>query len=469
VPRLLSLPTTKSKTARGVRMVLPLVFLMLIFVIAHAAANAQAGGTETVLHAFAPRDGATPASLVADAAGNLYGVAYIAGNLANSSCAYSIGTGCGTVFELSPASGGGWKVTVLYRFTGGADGRGPADLAIDAAGNIFGVAQEGGNSSGCVGGHGCGTLFELKQSASGRHFTLLHTFTGGADGSIPMALTRDAGGAIYVTLQNGGNTDCELGCGTIFRLKPTSSGGWRASTLRLFDWTFNNQGAKVPFGRVTFDAAGNLYGVAGGGTYNDVWSTSFGVVYKLSPASTGQWDQTILYSFCPGTTVACNNGTDPVAGVILDSSGNLFGTTVDGGFYNNGTVFELTPTSSGPWSETVLYTFTGGTDGANPTSPLIFNTAGDLLGTTSNGGDVNCVFGPCGVLFQLTSSSGSWQQTVLHSFTGGYDGAYPGSSSGLLLDQSGTIFGTAGYGGLSLTPCQSLCGVVYEYGTTTAN
>lgn len=162
----------------------------------------------------------------------------------------------------------------------------------------------------------------------------------------------------------------------------------------------------------------------------------------------------------PGTTVACNNGTDRVAGPIFDSSGNLFGTTIDGGAYNSGVVFELTPTSSGPCAD-VLYTFTGGTDGANPTSPLIFNTAGDILGTTLNGGDVNCAFGPCGVLFQLTSSFGGWQQTMLHSFTGGYDGAVPGSSRGLLIDQSGNIFGTAGYGGLSLTPCQSLCGVVY--------
>ena len=468
MPRLLSHPTGLSTPSRTARTVMSQFFPLLLLMVGLAIAHAHGGGNEKVLHAFVPRDGANPQALVSDSAGNLYGVAYIAGNLANSSCAYSIGTGCGTVFELSPASSGGWKITVLYRFTGDADGRGPADLAIDAAGNIFGVAQEGGKSSGCVGGHGCGTLFELKQSASGRHFTLLHTFTGGADGALPMALTRDASGALYVTLQNGGNADCELGCGTIFRLKPTSSGGWRASTLRLFDWTFNNQGAKVPFGRVTFDAAGNLYGVAGGGTYNDVWSTTFGVVYKLSPSSAGQWDQTILYSFCPGTTVNCNNGTDPVAGPILDSSGNLFGTTIDGGFYNNGTVFELTPSSSGPWSETVLYSFTGGTDGANPTSPLIFNTAGDLLGTTSNGGDVNCVFGPCGVLFQLTSSSGGWQETILHSFTGGYDGAVPGSSTGLLLDQSGNLFGTAGYGGLYLTPCQSLCGVVYEYGSVGA-
>ena len=450
-------------------MVHPRIFPLLLLLIGVVAANARAGENEKVLHAFTARDGANPETLVSDAAGNLYGVAHIAGDSRNSSCSYSIGTGCGTVFELSPTSGGGWQTTVLYRFAGSGDGSGPVDLAIDPAGNLFGVTQEGGNNTGCVGGHGCGTLFELKPSFSGWHFTRLHAFTGGTDGSIPVALTRDAAGALYVTLQNGGNTDCGVGCGTIFQLKPTSSGGWRGSTLRIFDWTFSHQGAAGPYGRVTIDAAGNLYGIAGGGTYNSVWSATFGVVYRLTPSSAGQWKETVLYSFCPGTTVQCNDGASPVGGPILDSFGNLFGTTLYGGPYNNGIVFELTPTSSGPWVDNVLYAFSGSNDGANPVSPLIFNTAGALLGTTQNGGDANCTFGPCGVLFQLISSSGSWQETVLHRFTGGYDGANPSSSSGLLLDKSGNIFGTTVYGGLASTPCQSLCGVVYEYGPVTAN
>jgi uncharacterized repeat protein (TIGR03803 family) len=442
---------------------------LLLLWIGLAVASASSGKSEKVLHAFAPRDGANPQALVTDGEGNLYGVDYIGGNVAGSSCSYSIGTGCGSVFELSPTSSGGWKFSVLYKFTGGADGRGPVDLAIDADGNIFGVAQEGGNTTGCVGGHGCGTLFELERSASGRHFTVLHSFTGPADGSIPAALTRDAAGSLYVTLQNGGNTDCGVGCGTIFRMQPTSSKGWRGSTLRIFDWTFNNQGAASPYGRVNFDADGNLYGVAGGGTYNTVWSANFGVVYKLRPSSAGQWKETVLYSFCPGTTVNCNDGANPVAGPILDSSGNIYGTTVYGGLYNSGTVFELTPSTSGLWGDSVLYSFTGGTDGANPVSPVTFDAGGDLFGTTQNGGNATCIFGPCGVLFELASTSSGWQQTVLHSFAGSYDGANPSSTSGLLLDQSGNLFGTAVYGGLSSSTCNSLCGVLYEYGPVNAS
>jgi uncharacterized repeat protein (TIGR03803 family) len=422
---------------------------------------AYSAQTEKVLHAFTGRDGAGPESLVSDAAGNLYGVANIAGDPAASSCTWSVGTGCGTVFELSPTAGGGWTTTILHRFTGAGDGRGPVDLAIDASGNLFGVAQQGGNTTGCVGGHGCGTLFELSPSAAGWRFRRLHAFTGGTDGAIPLALTLDASGTVYVTLSNGGNTDCGSGCGTIFRMQRTSS-GWKGSTIRIFDWTFANQAAANPEGRVTFDAAGNLYGVAAGGSFNTVWSATFGVVYRLTPSSAGQWMETDLYDFCPDPQVFCTQGTSPLGGPILDASGNLFGTAVSGGSADSGTVFELTPMSSGPWSVNVLYSFTGGSDGGSPVTRMIFNSAGDLLGTTSAGGDPNCA---CGVLFQLTPSAGVWHEAVLHRFTGGYDGNNPSSNSGLLLDQSGNIFGTAVFGGLATTNCQGLCGLVYEYGS----
>lgn len=419
-------------------------------------ASASAAPTEKLLHAFHATDGAGPGALVSDSAGNLYGVAGIAGDASNSSCTYSVGTGCGTVFELSPTSSGTWLTTVLYRFTGGTDGSGPADLAIDATGNLYGVAEQGGEAEGCVLPHGCGTIFNLTHGSAGWKFEVLHTFTGGTDGSAPGALTLDSAGNLYITAQSGGKTTpfCGIGCGTIFELSPSGT-GWSSRTLRIFDWSFTYYGAENPVGRVTLDSAGNLYGAAGGGVYNDVWSATFGVIYELTPTASGQWDQVIVHDFCPQSFV-CTDGAVPEAGLTFDSNGNLFGTTAAGGFLSIGTVFELTPASDSTWTENTIYTFSGGSTGGIPNSPLIFDGNGNLFGTTAIGGNENC---SCGVVFELTPGSGGRTLSVLHSFSGAIDGANP---SGLLLDSLGNLYGTTVYGGINTTTCPELCGVVYE-------
>src|ERR1700683_1098004 len=200
-------------------------------------ASASAAPTEKLLHAFHATDGAGPGALVSDSAGNFYGVACIAGDASNSSCTYSVGTGCGTVFELSPTSSGNWQTTVLYRFTGGTDGSAPTDLAIDAAGSLYCVAQEGGDGQGWTLPHGCGTVFQLTHGSTGWKFEGLHSFTGGTDGSLPGALALDAVGNLYITAQSGGKTTtfCGTGCGTIFELSPSGS-GWGGPLLPTFDW-----------------------------------------------------------------------------------------------------------------------------------------------------------------------------------------------------------------------------------------
>ena len=422
-------------------------------------ASASAAVTEKLLHAFQGTDGALPQALVSDSQGNLYGVANIAGNASNSSCTYSVGTGCGTVFELSPTSSGNWQTTVLYRFTGGTDGSAPTDLAIDAAGSLYGVAQEGGDGKGCTLPHGCGTVFQLTHGSTGWKFEGLHSFTGGTDGSLPGALALDAVGNLYITAQSGGKTTtfCGTGCGTIFELSPSGS-GWSGRTLRIFDWSFTYYGAAGPIGRVTLDSTGNLYGAAGGGVYNDVWSTTFGVIYELTSTASGEWNEIVLYNFCPGSAV-CTDGANPEGGLTFDSKGNLFGTTAAGGPNGSGTVFELTPSSDSSWTENAIYKFSGGSAGGIPVSPLIFDGDGNLFGTTAFGGDENC---SCGVVFELASVSGGWSQSVLHSFSGASDGANPSSATGLLFDSLGNLYGTTVYGGINTTMCPDICGVVYE-------
>jgi uncharacterized repeat protein (TIGR03803 family) len=422
-------------------------------------ASASAAVTQKLLHPFMGTDGALPQALVSDSQGNLYGVANIAGDASDSNCTYSVGTGCGTVFELSPTSSGTWKTTVLYRFSGETDGSAPTDLAIDAAGTLYGVAQQGGDGRGCTLPHGCGTVFKLTRSSTSWKFDVLHIFTGATDGSLPGALTLDPAGNVYITAQSGGRTStfCGTGCGTIFELSPTGT-GWSSRTLRIFDWSFTYYGAENPVGRVAMDSTGNLYGAAGGGVYNDVWSTTFGVIYELTPTATGQWNEIVLHDFCPGSAV-CTDGANPEGGLIFDSKGNLFGTTAAGGSNNSGTVFELTPSSDFSWTENVIYTFSGGSTGGVPVSPLIFDNSGNIFGTTAAGRNENC---SCGVVFELSAVSGGWSPSVLHSFSGAIDGANPSTATGLLLDSLGNLYGTTVYGGINTATCPEICGVVYE-------
>jgi uncharacterized repeat protein (TIGR03803 family) len=298
------------------------------------------------------------------------------------------------------------QLTILYSFNGD-DGASPhADLIADPAGNLYGTTYGGGAG-------GQGTVFQLTPSGT---LTVLHSFIGG-DGSRPGAgLIADAAGNLYGTTITGGAGDA----GTVFQLTPSGD------LIILYSFTGGSDGA-LPFAGVIADAAGNLYG-----TTIDGGAGGQGTVFQLDPSGT----LTVLYS---------SNEGSPWAGLIADAAGNLYGTTDAGD--GPGTVFQLTPSGT----LTVLHRFTG-SDGAVPHGRLIADAAGNLYGTTHNGG----AYIGYGTVFQLDSSG---TLTVLHSFTGGSDGAYP--EAGLIADTAGNLYGTTAGGGAG-TNCAQGCGTVFE-------
>jgi uncharacterized repeat protein (TIGR03803 family) len=349
---------------------------------------AAGGWTQTILHSFNfdGIDGAwATGGLVFDAAGNLYGTTQFGGN---GGCSSVIG-GCGTVFELSPTASGEWTETILHSFQGPDGFQVHAGLIIDGAGNLYGTPANGGAYS-------QGVAFELSPSSGGTWTeTTLHSFTGGGDGGVPYGnLLLDARGNLYGLTSAGGGPSsvCRYGCGTAFELKPTASGRWVGKVLHNFSRNIND--GHYPYAGLIFDRAGNLYGstLEGGGTgrYNR------GMVFELTPiaGSNGKWTEKVLYNFNEQVV----DGINPSGTLVFDASGNLYGGTLSGGSNGQGTVFELTPTASGPWTETVLHGFgSSGTNGANPNAGLIFDPAGNLYGTTGQGGSYNE-----GAVFEIT-------------------------------------------------------------------
>jgi uncharacterized repeat protein (TIGR03803 family) len=323
--------------------------------------------TEKVLHSFSGTDGQTPlGSLIFDAVGNLYGTTLNGGSHAH-----------GTVFELSPEVGGGWTEKVLHNFSAAAtEGASPfSNLIFDAAGNLYGTASEGGDVA-CVTNNGgaCGTVFELAPTGAGDWIVkTLHRFNG-IDGAYPMAgLIFDAAGNLYSTTSGGGPNQLNQ-LGTVFELSPAASGTWTEKVLHAFKTADDGN---QPFAGLIFDASGNLYGTT---PYGGDGAGSIGTVFELSPTSTGNWIEKVLYSF---NTAA--DGAAPYAGLIWDAAGNLYSTTSLGGAYANGTVFELSPTGVGNWTEKVLFSFNG-TDGNDPQASLIMDAVGNVYGTTVEGG-----------------------------------------------------------------------------------
>jgi uncharacterized repeat protein (TIGR03803 family) len=262
-------------------------------------------------------------------------------------------------------------------------------------------------------------------------YNILHLFTWAKNPS--GNLTFDAAGNLYGTTQNGGSRFfCEAGCGTVWKLARTPKGTFNVSILHIFTFTDGWQ----PFAGMIFDAAGNLYGTTAGGgaTVTEACHDSCGVVFKLAPNPDGTWTESVLHSFT-GT-----DGDLPDAGLIFDAAGNLYGTTFEGGADRSGVVFKLAPNPDGTWTESVLYSFTGGVDGGYPAAGLTLDPAGNLYGTTFEGGADRS-----GVVFKLAPNpDGTWTESVLYSFTGGADGAYP---RGLIFDAAGNLYGTTEYGG----------------------
>jgi uncharacterized repeat protein (TIGR03803 family) len=463
-----------------------LVLLAAVSVLLVSAVRpAQAQFGQNVLYTFTGlADGAAPTAPVIALNGDLYGTTVNGGDTSGSNCpGLNPPTGCGVVFKLSPPSGGSgsWTETVLYTFTGGADGSYPqASLVPDSKGNLYGTASSGGDTSGtnCTVFGGCGVVFELSPPSGGKvpwTETVLYTFTGGDDGSLPYAgLIFDSLGHLYGTTIGGGSSDY----GTVFELSPPAGGKgpWTETVLYPFTGVIDGNN---PFAALIFDSIGNLYGTAFGG------SRGSGVAFELSPESGGScpsgtnqgnnWCETVLYDFTGG-----KDGGSPYASLTFDAKGNLYSTTAIGGDTHGpnckstggcGVVFEISPPSggSGSWKETVLYPFTGSTDGGYPEASVIFDSQGNLYSTTVDGGNTtgtNCsASSGCGVVFKASPpiSGTTWTESAIYTFNGGSDGAFPYAS--LIFNSAGNLYSTAyGGGDLSGSNCAGIggCGVVFE-------
>jgi uncharacterized repeat protein (TIGR03803 family) len=363
---------------------------------------------------IAPADGAGPmAGLVFDKAGNLYGT---------TALGHGHGLdphGSGTVFKLK-RSGGAWTETVLHTFSG-ADGAVPtASVVLDEQGNLYGTTTQGG-------AHNAGVVFKLSHSASGWKEQVLYNFTGLNDGSFPYAgVIRDAAGNLYGTTKLGG----VHGKGTVFELTHGSS-GWTEKVLHSFGFK-----GKFPYGGLIFDTAGNLYGTTKAGG-----SANLGVVFKLVRSKNGTWNTNVLYSFL-GATTSNMDGKSPCGSLVFDGQGNLYGTTIAGGLFNDGIIFQLTPSSDGSWVERVLHHGGDGFGaGRNFLGSLVIDASGRLYGTSLRGGTYDN-----GVVFRLTpTATGLWKDRALHAFTGVNDGGTP--LAGVVLDAHGNIYGTTYTGG----------------------
>ena len=362
----------------------------------------------SVLYAFDGNDGGQPlASPIIGADGNLYGTTYTGGK-----------DGLGNVFQLAPDG----TETNLHVFVGEPrDGQWPrAGLIMDGAGNLYGATEEGGKTD-------AGIIYKL---SSGGAETTLYTFCGQAqcaDGTQPIGgLIMDAKGNLYGTTQYGG-TGCgdDPGCGVVFEL---TSGG-SETVLYAFCGQAKCADGDQPIGGLIADANGNLYGTTSlGGAHND------GTVFKLAPDGT----QTVLHAFGGKP----DDGAQPLASLIADKKGNLYGTTSLGGRHNDGTIFRLAPDGT----ETVLYSFKGTPDdGAQPLATLIADKTGNLYGTTLAGGSTGCSGTGCGTIFKVAPGGG---ETVLYAFCQQpdcTDGNAP--YSGVTMDKEGNLYGTASGGG----------------------
>lgn len=360
-----------------------------ILVFGLAVVQAGQGQTESVLYSF------TGGS---DGFGPATGVTRDAsGNLFGTTY-YGGNFGAGTVFEVTSSG----EEKVRYTFTGLGDGGGPSgDLLLDAQGNIFGTTYFGGAFKN-------GTIFELSSSGTQK---VLYSFTGGTDGALPRdGLIRDAQGNFYGTAEYGGTTNN----GNVFEFTKTGK------LVVLHSFTGGADGG-TPMGALLRDAQGNLYGTTYFGG-----SVGGGTVFRVTPAG----KESVLYSF-----KGFKDATGPQGALVRDAKGNFYGTTITGGQFGSGAVFRLTPAGK----ITVLHSFGNGADGVFPTATLVQDGKGNLYSTTLFGGASGQ-----GCVFSITLSG---SEAVLYSFTGGTDGGKP--SADLTLDGEGNLYGTTSVGGAS--------------------
>jgi len=394
-----------TKLAAALARALALAVLSALLLVAARPAQAQ---TETVLHNFTDgSDGGYPLwNLTFDGAGNLYGTTQ------------GGGLGYGTVFELSPNGSGGWNQTVLYSFTGGADGANPSGpLIFDSAGNIYGTASGGG-------ANGHGVVFELSPMGTSWKQKVLHSFRGGNDGKFPIGgLIFDPAGNLYGTTYNG------WGLATVFELSP-SGGNWTKQVIYRVAAT---SGAGL-----TMDNAGNIFG------------STYWTAFELSPKGKGGWTPAVIHTF----TGYPKDGQDASGTPVLDKAGNIYGTTVEGGRGDVGTVYELSPGKNGAWTEKILYSFRGGKGASSPAAGIVFDEAGNIYGTTFWGGKH-----VWGTVFELAPiGKGSYTEKILWSFTG-MDGLNP--YTGVIRDNAGNLYGATSKGGTTYGDDYGY-GVVFE-------
>jgi uncharacterized repeat protein (TIGR03803 family) len=339
----------------------------------------EKNGKRVWQHSFHFAQGFGPVrGLLRGQAGNLYGTTIEGGD---TTCEQN-SLGCGTVFKLDPMG----QETVLYKFKGLPDGAYPdAPVVEDAAGNLYGTTENGGTSD-------FGTVFKVDRKGNE---TVLHSFTAGSDGCLPAGVILDSAGNLYgVAEEGGGGSACDEGGGLVFKLD--TAGGF--TVLRTFGGSYG----VAPDSVLLLDTDGNLYGTTGYGGNSECGGRGCGVVFEVSPDGA----ETVLYTFCSLSN--CVDGATPGGGpLVRDGEGNLYGTTDDGGAYRDGcnegscgVVFKL----NADGDETVLHSFTGGTDGGIPVAGLVMDTSGNLYGTALQGGDLNCKFNEepgCGVVYKI--------------------------------------------------------------------
>jgi uncharacterized repeat protein (TIGR03803 family) len=357
--------------------------------------------TETVLHTFQgyPSDGGVPlGNLTFDTAGNLYGTTLLGG--ANQA---------GTVFKLSPPTAGQaqWTESLIYEFTGaGGDGQFPySSLEFDAQGNLYGTSFLGGGSN-------LGMAYELVPPTSGGtgwSLVTLHAFAGGADGANPVSgLTFDTRGNLYGTTFTDGVSG--ISGGTVFQMTPGSD-GYTETVLHTFTGQTSGKSpdGSLPYGNLVLDARGDVFGttLAGGaGAIIPGESSNAGSVFEVTPPPAGQttWHETLIHSFNGDTgDPSTADGESPYGGLLVDAQGNLYGTTAQGGLSDFGTVFELSPPTSGTsWTQTITHNFLGYPDGVGPHGTLVMDSAGNLYGLTENGTALSARTAQIGTVFEVT-------------------------------------------------------------------
>jgi hypothetical protein len=443
----------------------------LLLLILTLASSASAEWKEKVLYSFqgGTTDGSSPAGgVVFDAAGNLYG----ATDQGGGECPPAQ---CGTVFQLAPPakSGDPWTETVLHVFKGNASGDGNTPVGsviLDSSGNLYGTTGYGGTGDCVLLGEkvGCGTVYELSpptQKGGAWTETILYSFPTAKQGYLPNGnLVFDKAGNLYGATMFGGGygTTCNAFyqyCGAVFELSPPQKKGGKWTEKVLHGFRGIAAGSEFgdgsnPNGGLVIDSTGRIYGTTYEGGCNCPHNSSqgCGTVFGLAPPTKkgGAWVETVLHRIRPKNSV----GELPMAGVIMDRKGNLFGTT------HEDTVFRLTPSSRRPssWVETILYGFDGQGPSYSLDAPLIFDLTGNLYSTAyaGSGGSVD------GNVFRLKrpdGNSGNWTIDVLYSFEGSPDGALP--AAGLTFDGHGGLYSTTESGGTG-SACQGGCGTVFK-------